>query len=321
MEHKLIIIDGPSTVGKSTVSKSVYKQISKHQKSYWLHEECIRHPIRHEEFKAGDLTSHEGMALNRKSMFEKWQDFRDAIEEKNQVCITEGCLLHAYDRYFVRSVWDEEQIQDYYKEVLQSIESLNPLIIFLHRPDLRLSFEKAFKARGDWWRDIICDNIPESHKYVKDHNKKDEDIVFGSLLFEQEQMEHIFDRLSCKKLKVDTSEEDWEHYVKSITEKAGYPYNEEKARTDNLAQYCGTYRLQDGEKIWNIGMDKDNNCLFTSLFWPYMPMKCIDDDLFELISFPAEMAFQNLNDELSFTVSGNYDWGYNNQTFIKIGDA
>ncbi|MBT5831430.1 MAG: hypothetical protein HOH77_14675 [Candidatus Latescibacteria bacterium] len=124
----MIIVDGQSTVGKSTLSKSVDKQISKHEKSYWLHEECIKHPIRHEEFKAGGLTSNEGMALNKKSMLEKWGSFRDAIEKKNQVCITEGCLLHAYDRYFAHSVWDEEQIQDYYKDVLQSVESLNPLI-------------------------------------------------------------------------------------------------------------------------------------------------------------------------------------------------
>jgi len=321
MKHKLIIVDGQSTVGKSTLSKSVYKQISKHRESYWLHEECIEHPIRHEEFKAGDLSSQEGMALNQKSMLEKWDDFRDSIEKKNQVCITEGCLLHAYDRYFAHSVWNEDQIQDYYKKVLQVIESLNPLIIFLHRPDIRASFEKAFKARGNWWRDLICDNVPESHKYVQSQKKKGEDIVFGCISFEQEQIGHIFDQLICSKLKIDTSEEDWERYVKTITEKAGYPYCKEESKTNNLVAYCGTYRLQDGEKLWKIGLDKDNNCLFTSLFWPYMPMRCIDDGLFELISFPAELAFQKLNDELSFTVSGNYGWGYNNQTFVKVGDA
>lgn len=318
MKHKLIIIDGQSTVGKSTTSKSVYKQISKHQKSYWLHEECIEHPIRHEEFTAGELDSHEGMARNIKSMLEKWDDFRVAIEKKNEACITEGCLLHAYDRYFVRSVCGEEQIHEYYKEVLKVIEGLNPLIIFLYRPDLRSSFEKAFKARGDWWRDIICNHIPDFHKYVQDHKKEDEDVVFGSITFEQEQMGHIFDQLSCHKLKIDTSGEDWETYVKVITEAAGYSYQEKKAKTDNLAAYCGTYRLQGGEKEWKIGLDEDNNCLFTSLFWPYMPMKCVDEDLFELISFPAEMAFQKLNGALSFTVSGNYDWGYNDKTFFKI---
>lgn len=320
MEHKLIIVDGQSTVGKSTTSKSVYKQISKHQKSYWLHEECFQHPIRHEEFTAGELDSLEGMVLNKKEMLQKWRDFRDEIEEKGQVCITEGCLLHAYDRYFVRSVWDEDQIYDYYHEVLKIIGSLNPLIIFLYRPDIRASFEKAFKARGDWWRDLICNHVPDFHKYVQDHKKEDEDVVFGSIAFEQEQMGHIFDQLSCNKLKIDTSDEDWETCVKTITEAAGYSYCEEEVKTDNLTAYCGTYRLQGGEKEWKISLDEENQCLFTSLFWPYMAMKCVDDDLFELISFPAEMAFQKVNGALSFTVSGNYGWGYNDKTFVKVGE-
>lgn len=62
--HRLII-DGPSTVGKSSVSKSVYQQIAREHSVYWLHEECANHPIRDgEERPFGQLAS-----MNRPSSF------------------------------------------------------------------------------------------------------------------------------------------------------------------------------------------------------------------------------------------------------------
>ncbi|MFH2039341.1 MAG: hypothetical protein ABIJ65_07890, partial [Chloroflexota bacterium] len=101
MNTKLIIVDGQSSVGKSSISKSVYRQISQDQDAYWLHEECENHPIRHGEFRFGELDTADGMELNRIGMLKKWMDFRDSIKSSGEVCITEGCLLHAYDRYFI----------------------------------------------------------------------------------------------------------------------------------------------------------------------------------------------------------------------------
>ena len=68
MKSKLIIVDGHSSVGKSSVSKSVYHQIRLSQPAYWLHEECENHPIRQGEFSFGALDTAEGMELNRVGM-------------------------------------------------------------------------------------------------------------------------------------------------------------------------------------------------------------------------------------------------------------
>ena len=72
MNTKLIIVDGHSSVGKSSISKSLYKQIALNQDVYWLHEECEIHPIRHQEFSFGALDTPEGMELNRTGMLTKW---------------------------------------------------------------------------------------------------------------------------------------------------------------------------------------------------------------------------------------------------------
>lgn len=85
MRHQLIIIDGHSTVGKSTISKSVYQQLVNQDQVCWLHEECEKHPIREGEFEAGDINSLDGMELNRQLMLDKWHRLTETIRRSGQV--------------------------------------------------------------------------------------------------------------------------------------------------------------------------------------------------------------------------------------------
>jgi hypothetical protein len=318
MNTKLIIVDGHSSVGKSSVSKSVYKQISLEQAAYWLHEECENHPIRHQEFTFGALDTAEGMELNRLGMLKKWKAFRDSINSSGKVCVTEGCFLHAYDRYFIHSSWNDDEIAGYYSQVLESIADLDPIIAFLVRPDLRKSLEQAFIARGNWWRDLILKR-DDRHVYFKDHVFVDENSMFEAVEFEQRKMMELFDGLRCRKIKIDTSGEQWDHYVQEIISLVGLKFGKLESYPCDLEQYLGTYRWQDGtgSDEWSIHYDAANRCLYTSLFWPYMPMRCVAEDVFELISFPVELHFQKDMHGMRFRVHGNYDWEYNAQWFIK----
>ena len=216
MNTKLIIIDGHSSVGKSSISKRVSRQVSRDHDAYWLHEECENHPIRHNEFSFGELGTVDGMELNRIGMLKKWRGFRDSILSSGKVCVTEGCFLHAYDRYFIHSIWDEDDIVTYYSQVLEVINALNPIIIYLYRPDLRKSLEKAFIARGQWWRDLMLKR-DDRHVYFKNHAYVNEDSMFSAIEFEQRKMIEIFDRVQCSKIKIDTSDEQWDHHVRAVS--------------------------------------------------------------------------------------------------------
>lgn len=319
MNTKLIIVDGHSSVGKSSISKSVYKQISLEHDAYWLHEECENHPIRHNEFSFGKLDTAEGMELNRIGMLEKWAGFRDSIKASGKVCITEGCFLHAYDRYFIHSLWNENDIVTYCSQVVEIISELDPLLVFLYRPDLRTSLEKAFIARGQWWRDLML-RRDDLHVYFRDHIYVDENSMFDAIKYEQTKMIEIFERLQCPKIKIDTSQEHWDQYVQEIIACSGLTYRTVQPHPCDLAPYLGTYRLQNGAEgdEWIIHYDETNKRLYTTLFWPYMPMQCVADSVFELISFPVELHFQKTKDCMQFRVHGNYDWEYNDQIFVKV---
>lgn len=318
MNTKLIIVDGHCSVGKSSISKSVYQQIALDQDAYWLHEECENHPIRQNEFSFGELNTAEGMERNRTGMLKKWAEFRDSIQASGKVCVTEGCLLHAYDRYFIHSLWDEKEIVTFYSQVIDVIRELNPILVFLYRPDLRNSLEKAFIARGKWWRDLMLKR-DDLHVYFKEHVYVNEDSMLDAIEFEQQKMMEIFDRLQCSRIKIDTSAEQWEQYAQKVIALDGLTYKKLEAYPCDMQQYPGTYRRQNGaeDDQWIIQYDDVNHCLYTTLFWPYMPMKCTAENVFELISFPVELHFQKNKDRMQFTVYGNYDWDYNDQVFIK----
>ena len=319
MNTKLIIVDGHCSAGKSSISKSIAKQISLDQDAYWLHEECENHPIRHNEFSFGALDTAEGMALNRLGMLHKWEAFRDSIKASGKVCITEGCLLHAYDRYFIHSIWDEDEMLAYYAQVMAILDELDPIIVFLHKPDLRKSLEKAFLARGSWWRDLILKR-DDLHVYFKDHVYINENSMFDAIEFEQRKMMEIFDTLQCAKIKIDTSEEHWDQYVQRVISLFGAKFRKVEPYPFDPAIYLGTYRWQKGtvENEWTIRYDEGTDALYTSMFWPYMPMRCMAEDVFELVSFPVELHFQNEHDRMQFVVRGNYEWDYNDQVFVKL---
>ncbi len=319
MDSKLIIVDGHSSVGKSSISKSVYQQINLGQAAYWLHEECENHPIRHNEFSFGALDTAEGMELNRIGMLKKWAAFRDSINASGKVCVTEGCLLHAYDRYFIHGLWNDDDIAGYHDQVLEAINELKPIVVLLYRPNLRESLEKAFIARGKWWRDLMLKR-DDLHVYFKNHVYVDENSMFSAIEFEQQKIMELFDRLQCLKIKIDTSEEHWDAYVQEIISSCGSTYRKVDACPCDMKPYIGRYCWQNGteDDDWIICYDEVNQCLYTSLFWPYMPMRCVAENVFELISFPVELHFQQDQHGMQFRVRGNYDWEFNDQVFMMV---
>ncbi len=319
MNTKLIIVDGHCSVGKSTVSKSVFKQIAQSQDAYWLHEECEAHPIRQDEFSFGALDSVAGMELNRIGMLKKWKTFAESILEGGKVCVTEGCLLHAYDRYFIHSLWGDEEIVAYYDQVLEVIQGLNPVIVLLYRPDLRASLDQAFAARGKWWRDLIL-RRDDLHVYFKDHQYVDENSMYDAVAFEQQKIFEIFDRLKCSKIKIDTTQEQWDQVDREIMRFINLPYRKLDPHPTDLQRYAGRYQWQSGSETveWVIHYDENRQSLYTSQFWPYMPMRCLAEDVFELISFPVELHFKLGKEGLQFSVHGNYDWEFNDQIFRRV---
>lgn len=330
MKNKLILLDGHSTVGKSSISKSVFEQLlmnssdreeNVYQNQYignaefvWIHEECDKHPIRESEINMADIHTAEGMEINRKELLTRWKRLAKEITKSEKIYVMEGCLLHMMDRFLLESVWNSEQIEEFYLQIIKIIEHLNPFIIFLYRPDIQKSFEEAFEARGDWWRELVLGE-PEPYGYFENHVYSGKDSIFAGINYEQNEMFNIYDLLPCRKMKLDTSFKDWRKYTAEIIEAMGYQYAEVTEQVFIPSDYIGTYTLLNSEDTWKIGYDETAKSMYISIFWPYMPIQYCGQNAFTMISFPVKIQFDS--DLQSFKVSGNYEWEYNGKRFLR----
>lgn len=186
--------------------------------------------------------------------------------------------------------------------------------MFLHREDLRKSFEKAFLARGTWWKDLIL-KVPKPSGYFKNHPYTGEESIFESLLYEQQQMDRVFQRLPGHKLKMETSEENWRNYTQVLLNALEVPYEEKNHQCQDIQSYVGTYESHGGHR-WRISWNAEENLLYSSLFWPYMPMEVLEDRILGLLSFPVTLRFSETL--RTFQVEGNYDWDLNGEIYHKL---
>ena len=82
--------------------------------------------------------------------------------------------------------------------------------------------------------------------YFRDHEYVSENSMFAAIEFEQIKMMEIFDRLQCSKIKIDTSEEQWDQYIHEIVGFLGLEYGMVDPYPCDMKQYLGIYRRQNG---------------------------------------------------------------------------
>lgn len=317
MKNKLIILDGMCSVGKSTTSKCVYKQLVDQVDCIWLHEECFNHPIREEEYVERNIHDINEMNEFGEKNLHRWKLLVEEIEKSEIVYIMEGCFFHSLDRYLLQCAWDMNRIKDYFKKVLDILKPLNPYIILLYRPDIKASYEAVYAERGDWWKEVIL-RKPEPYGYFADHEYTGDESVYASEQWMQEQMKNIFDYIECDKQLIDTTDRAWDSYVKLILEYMGYTFLARKEYACDPEKYCGKYaRSEEEEPFWNIKYNDSEKLIYTELFWPCQRMRYLGNDCFELISFPAKLHFSFEGEKRSFYIESNYDWDLNDVTLVE----
>lgn len=322
-DTKLIIVSGASGTGKSTTSQKLAQQYQKNGiKHLWLHEEIKDHPIREEEFSIGNLYSEEGMDKNILHMYNLWESLVDKIEKSDKIYLMEGCLYQNIIRYFFPCNYPIEKITQFYDSIMKIIEKLNPTIVFLYRSDMRESFEKAFKVRGERWKNIIL-NKDNNGLYFTKHKYEGDDSIYAMEVNYQEIANEMFKRYQGNKIKIDTADELWENHMENITQFLGLEYNHEETMEIEypLDKYCGKYsiRVNEYDHVLVIKSDSENENLYCQTsWWENMKLIPLGNNEFQMLSFPIKLSFQFHNDKKAMHVTGVYDWSIMGETMWEI---
>ncbi|QVK17683.1 hypothetical protein KHQ81_12660 [Mycoplasmatota bacterium] len=320
-DSKLIIVTGISGAGKSTTSQKLAYQYEQNGiKHRWLHEEIKAHPIRDKEFSIASIDSEEDMDKNVSYMYSLWGKLADDIEKSDDVFIMEGCLYQNIIRYFFNCNYSIEKITKFYDTVMEIISKLNPTIVFLYRSELRDSFRTAFEVRGERWKNIILN--AEGEGYFNEHEYKGDDSVYNMWENYQEIADTMFRRYQGNKIKINTSNELWEKYMKDLMEYLGLEYNYEKVIVPEfLQQYCGRYSvtIDDRQHELKIKLDESKENIYCEVFF-FKNIKLIPlgNHEFLLMSFPIKLSFKTHNGKKAVQVTGIYDWSIMGKLMLEI---
>ena len=320
METKLIIVTGMSGAGKSTTSKALAKLIEKNgHPSIWYHEEMAEHPIRWAqggEFQVGDLRTKEGMEKNLQDLFSRWETFLVEIQKKGGYHVMEGCLYQNINRYFFEANMKKEEIFAFYDQLMALLSIVDVHVVFLCPRDVRKTLMQAFETRGERWKNIILDE--KDSGYFQDKPYVGVESIFAMYEDYKEVSKEVFKRFHGKKIKisVEGTKQEWEEHLNTLAAFLGMmPVVEEPYVPEQVFRHCGVLYNAAGERTsLEISCIEEELYLSTSWF-QYMQMEPIRKDYFELMSFPIQLRFSFEEEKKFVTISGNYGWQLNGQTY------
>jgi len=322
MTHsRLILISGMSGSGKSTTAQRLAQQYQHNNiRHTWLHEEIADHPIREGEFEAGSLDTDEGMARNIADMYERWSRLADEIAASDSVYVMEGCLYQMIVRYFFACNYPEARITEFYDRIMAIIAKLDPTVVFLYRSDVKASFEQAFGVRGDRWKSLILD--PDD-PYFKAHPYTGEESIYAQYEHQQRLAGAMFDRYQGRKIKLSTSDGQWEDHIRELAEFLGLRYAPpaEEAPLVSPEQYCGTYSADIDGRQARLTFKLVDGVLYCQVSW-WANMRLIPrgNHEFEAQSFPIGFRFRTDGPRRAVDVLGTYGWGISGKTLWRDGE-
>ncbi len=307
---KILLIDGISTSGKSTISDGIFNSFQINGISVkWLHEESLN-----DINLTLNLPKHENIENDRlieemNNLYKRWIYFINSIKNDNVTYILDSNFFKNIHDYMLNSTLSIDEIKKYYNQLISIFETQKIYFIFLKRNNIKKSFEDAFKNRGYFWKSHFKKHLYEKLKMSIDNDDNVE--IYEYEKNYQELIESIFDSFKVDKTKIITDEEKWDEYLEYIVNHLGLFYYDEIQDNYDYDKYLGNYSCEN----WNVNIYYDNQKkkLFLSAFWPSIELKYLGNDTFKLKRFPLQMHF--IDNKIIF--KGDLIWDMKNKYFKR----
>lgn len=201
---KLIVFDGMSTTGKSTVSSIVFEKLNVGGQCVWFHEENREHPTRIDERDAW-----ENSERFRFMWHDRWKRFLSEADANDITYVFDGCIFHELERTFLRNGWDHSVIKELFADLNELFSGHDVTLFLLYKCDLLSSFERTFALRNPQWEQFKRKQLQAvQERYFREPF---EDTALGSLIERiQDAMRSFFREMTVSKYELDATSEEWE---------------------------------------------------------------------------------------------------------------
>jgi hypothetical protein len=256
--NNLIIMEGLTGLGKSTLAHFIARQLQYHDvEATWVHEGELGHPLS-VEVDSGDIN------LFMQAALAKWQGSVSRNEGSDEITILEGCFFNnLFETLFSHNVPIPKICQ--YSDVLQDIiKPLQPALIYLTHRDVSKALADNFRSRGPGFQDFVI-KLTTTTPYAQHRELTGYE---GMIEFWDDFValtDQLYTRFRFQKIALENSAGNWESLNQQVLDFLSIPYIVEKQLSeDAAADLTGTYKDQRNGREFDIRYRNHN--LFANLF-------------------------------------------------------
>lgn len=256
-EHKLIIVEGLTGLGKSTMAHFIARQLQYNGiRATWIHEGEVPHPV--------SIPVRPNVTTFMDRSLEKWDSFATQINESGQVTVIEASTFNNLIESLFKHCLDKPVILEFGMKLEQVIAPLKPALIYLTHSDIQKALEENFHNRGPGFKDFVIKYVSGT-PVARQQNWTDD---AGVVKFWEEfvALTHaLFQQFNFDKLSLDVSAREWENYNHRVAEFLSLSCKPDPQIAQNEAKkFVGTYRFQGGGREGTI--QYENGTLVTDIF-------------------------------------------------------
>lgn len=296
---KLILIEGISGSGKSTMAHYLSRQFDQHGiKHTWWYEEDKWHPLYpfHDAVSMQQLldtlaTDKRGLAID--GALELWQQLANSLQSSDNIVVLDSCLfgyltwtLFAFDVPLA-------EIQAYLTQVEQIISPLNPCLIYLYQQDIANACRKKCQRRGIEEENIIRQATESS--YGKSRNLQGFDGMVSYWTDYRHLTDTNFSEIVFAKLSIENSAGEWLNYQQRVLDFLDLsPLPELSFSIEDIDRFTGTYSFTyDGIKRDCVVRREQEHLLLDGIpyIWPDNRLIPRSHRIFAVDSFPYQVHF------------------------------
>ena len=310
MNHRLILIDGISGSGKTSIGQFLKRQyMLSGFSSRFLHEFHAPHPIH--EWEITDAEKWVTLTLNH------WRKFTEEMVSSDDIVIMDATVFQGTCGVLLELDADRDVIFNFALPVPGIIEPLNPALIYLYQADYRKALIKIYNEREERIK-VKKENYVRTIKYGQNRNLHGHE---GYMQFVGELRDlslNLFDQYEMSKIKIDNSDGDFIKLHKRILRFLDIPYKEDSfPRSD----YIGLYRDMDSGRECRISPGPEDG-LEIQGFFPIIKSLCRQGgDIFQIRGKAHELIFgRDNNNRVSDMISRWYIKESEDTVWKKVND-
>jgi thymidylate kinase len=249
--HNLIIVEGLTGSGKSTMAHFIARQLwYQGVDADWVHEGESPHPVLADD--------EDGIGKYMQKMLARWESYVTRIQASGRVTIVEACFLNnLVETLFTHNV-ERNRIVQYALELETVMQALNPALVYLVQPDVPQALERNFSNRGKGFEDYVI-QFATGTPYAKTRQLKGYE---GMVCFWQafvDLTDDIYRRLHMSKVRIDNSSQQWDRQNHQVMSFLSIPRKPDPRTSERqAAKYLGTYKPDNGERTYTVEWEPEH---------------------------------------------------------------